>query len=187
MIRQDDTATDFIVAFFLHAVFLVSLSPSKVIRDVSLIGESGMNVQMILIQKGDENFDKSILSENKRNELDDEEKDQEVILDDRKVGDISKHTYQSYYGQIRKIIDANKRYPLLARQRREEGSPRVTFRILENGVIENIRVMSSGYRSLDREARRMIMASSPFPPIPKSMKKKFIELTIPINFNLYSN
>ena len=74
-----------------------------------------------------------------------------------------------------------------ARQRREEGSPRVTFRILENGVIENIRVMSSGYRSLDREARRMIMASSPFPPIPKSMKKKFIELTIPININLYSN
>ena len=34
------------------------------------------------------------MSENKRNELDDAEKDQEVILDDRKVGDISKNAYQ---------------------------------------------------------------------------------------------
>ena len=52
---------------------------------MAVIGESGMNVQMILIQKGDENFDKAIMSENKRNELDDAEKDQEVILDDRKA------------------------------------------------------------------------------------------------------
>ena len=103
-----------------------------------------------------------------------------------RFGDISKNAYQSYYGQIRKIIDSNKKYPLLARQRREEGSPRITFTILKSGLVENVSVMTSGYRSLDREARRMILASSPFPPIPASMKKEYIQLTIPINFNLYA-
>ena len=73
------------------------------------------------------------------------------------MGDISKNAYQSYYGQIRKIIDSNKKYPLLARQRREEGSPRITFTILKSGLVENVSVMTSGYRSLDREARRMIL------------------------------
>ena len=122
MIKEDNTTIYFVIAVIFHSLFIVSINPFSVIKDVAVIGESGMNVQMILIQKGDENFDKAIMSENKRNELDDAEKDQEVILDDRKVGDISKNAYQSYYGQIRKIIDSNKKYPLLARQRREEGS-----------------------------------------------------------------
>tara|TARA_Y100000816_G_scaffold81710_1_gene55924 strand:+ start:29 stop:598 length:570 start_codon:yes stop_codon:yes gene_type:complete len=186
MIKEDNTTIYFVIAVIFHSLFIVSINPFSVIKDVAVIGESGMNVQMILIQKGDENFDKAIMSENKRNELDDAEKDQEVILDDRKVGDISKNAYQSYYGQVRKIIDSNKKYPLLARQRREEGSPRITFTILKNGLVENVSVMTSGYRSLDREARRMILASSPFPPIPASMKKEYIQLTIPINFNLYA-
>ena len=186
MIKEDNTTIYFVIAVIFHSLFIVSLNPFTVIKDVAVIGESGMNVQMILIQKGDENFDKAVMSENKRNELDDAEKDQEVILDDRKVGDISKNAYQSYYGQIRKIIDSNKKYPLLARQRREEGSPRITFTILKSGLVENVSVMTSGYRSLDREARRMILASSPFPPIPASMKKEYIQLTIPINFNLYA-
>ena len=85
---------------------------------------------------------------------------------------------------MRQIIDSNKSYPLLARQRKMEGSPKVTFTILKNGIVEKITIMSSGHRILDREARRIIMVSSPFPEIPSSMNKNSIELTIPINFKL---
>ena len=74
MIREDNTTIYFVIAVIFHSLFIVSINPFSVIKDVAVIGESGMNVQMILIQKGDENFDKAIMSENKRNELDDEVK-----------------------------------------------------------------------------------------------------------------
>ena len=73
---------------------------------------------------------------------------------------------------------------MLARQRKQEGSPIVSFTILKNGIVEKIAVVSSGHRLLDREARRIIMISSPFPEIPASMDKDSIDLTIPINFRL---
>jgi TonB family protein len=50
--------------------------------------------------------------------------------------------------------------------------------------VEKLSIDSSGYRILDREARRIIMISSPFPEIPDSMNKDSIDLTIPINFKL---
>ena len=96
----------------------------------------------------------------------------------------SENIYDTYYGRVRQIIDANKSYPLLARQRKQEGSPKVSFTILKNGIVEKLSVDSSGYRILDREARRIIMISSPFPEIPDSMNKDSIDLTIPINFKL---
>ena len=106
------------------------------------------------------------------------------MIDNRAVGDKSKNIYDTYYGRVRQIIDANKSYPLLARQRKQEGSPKVSFTILKNGIVEKLSVDSSGYRILDREARRIIMISSPFPEIPDSMNKDSIDLTIPINFKL---
>ena len=112
------------------------------------------------------------------------EKDQEVILDDRQTGDISDRTYDTYFAKIRRIIDSNKRYPMIARQRQQEGSPKVTFTILKNGNIKDFTIRSSGHRLLDREARRMIMISVPFPKIPESFKQTSIKLTIPINFSL---
>ena len=56
MIKEDNTAIYFVIAVIFHSLFIVSINPFSVIKDVSVIGESGMNVQMILIQKGDENF-----------------------------------------------------------------------------------------------------------------------------------
>ena len=58
------------------------------------------------------------------------------------------------------------------------------FIILKDGSVDNLSIISSGYRGLDREARRMIIMSSPFPAIPDSISKTGITLTIPINFTL---
>jgi TonB family protein len=183
MINEDSLNKYIFVAFLLHSLFLVTFSIGKTIEDITTIGETGMNVQMIVLQKSDEVYDQSI-SEEERNITEDSKKDQDLVMDDRKVGDQSKLTYDTYYGKIREIIDSNKRYPLLSRQRREEGSPKVHFTILKNGIVTDLSISSSGYRTLDREARRMILVSSPFPRIPNSMNKNFIRLTIPINFSL---
>ena len=60
----------------------------------------------------------------------------------------------------------------------------VEFTILKNGAVTNLTVSSSGYRLLDREAQKIVLKSSPFPPIPDSIGKNTIALRIPINFNL---
>ena len=172
------------LAFALHLFFIVTFKITASLQDVSSIGESGMDIQMIVIEKSDAEYESKSISENTQETTDKNEKDQEVILDDRQTGDISDRTYDTYFAKIRRIIDSNKRYPMIARQRQQEGSPKVTFTILKNGNIKDFTIRSSGHRLLDREARRMIMISVPFPKIPESLKQTSIKLTIPINFSL---
>ena len=184
MNRSDNINKYIVLALILHSLFLVTFSINKSVNDITTIGETGMAIQMMILETSDEVYEKSFVSEEIRNKTDDSEEEQQVLLDNRKVGEESLNTYDTYYGRIRQIIDSNKRYPLLARQRKIEGSPKVQFTILKNGIVEKISVISSGHRILDREARRIIMISSPFPEIPSSMNKNYIDLTIPINFKL---
>ena len=176
-----------LIAFAIHLFFLFTLTSPKTVNDITTIGETGMKIQMMVLKKSDEVYDESLASEEIRNKTEDSEKDQEMLMDNREVGEKSEYTYDTYYGKIRQTIDANKKYPLLSRQRKEEGTPKVMFTILKNGVVTNLSIKSSGYRSLDREARRMIMISSPFPKIPDSVSEESISLTIPINFRLKNN
>ena len=66
--------------------------------------------------------------------------------------DQTQKIYQSYYGIVRSMLDSNKKYPLLSLQRRQEGTPVVEFTILGNGDVIDVKITSSGYRLLDREA-----------------------------------
>ena len=184
MNKTDNLNKYLILALMMHALFLVSFSSSRSVNDITTIGETGMAIQMMILETSDEEYEKSFASEEIRNKAEDSEKEQQVILDNRAVGEKSENTYDTYFGRVRQIIDENKSYPLLARQRKQEGSPIVSFTILKNGIVEKITIVSSGHRLLDREARRIIMLSSPFPEIPNSMKKDSIDLTVPINFKL---
>jgi len=174
-----------LISLFIHTLFLISMKNTLIKQDISQIGEQGMQIQMVLIQdKVDEiQEDESILSEEKE-VLKEIEQEQQAIFDNRIQGDNAEKIYQSYYGIIRNILDSNKKYPLLSLQRRQEGTPVVEFTILKNGTVTNLNVTSSGFRLLDREAQKIVIKSSPFPPIPDSIGKKNIDLRIPINFNL---
>ena len=183
---QSDRLNKYIfISLIIHAIFLFSIKTSNVKYDVSQIGEQGMQIQMVLIQDdlNDKKEPESLLSEKKK-VIKEEKKEQQAIVDNRLQGDRAKKIYQSYYGVIRNILDSNKKYPLLALQRRQEGTPIVQFTILKNGEITNFNLTSSGHRLLDREARKIVFKSVPFPPIPSSLGKKRIDLRIPINFNL---
>ena len=181
----DQLSKYIIISIVIHAIFLISLKSVYINRDISQIGEQGMQIQMVLIQDkvNDIQEDESILSEEKKI-LKENEQEQQAVFDNRLQGDKAKKIYQSYYGVIRNILDSNKKYPLLSLQRRQEGTPVVEFTILKNGTITNLTVSSSGFRLLDREAQKIVLKSSPFPPIPDSIGKKSIDLRIPINFNL---
>ena len=183
---QTDQLNKYIlISLVIHMLFFVSFKSTFMKQDISQIGEQGMQIQMVLIQDKTDDIqeDESILSEEKEI-LKEIEKEQQAIFDNRIQGDQTEKIYQSYYGVIRNILDSNKKYPLLSLQRRQEGTPVVEFTILQNGTVTNLTVSSSGYRLLDREAQKIVLKSSPFPPIPDSIGKKSIDLRIPINFNL---
>ena len=183
---QTDQLNKYIfISLVIHMLFFISFKSTYMKQDISQIGEQGMQIQMVLIQdkNNDIQEDESILSEEKET-LKEIEQEQQAIFDNRIQGDKAEKIYQSYYGVIRNILDSNKKYPLLSLQRRQEGTPVVEFTILQNGAVTNLMVSSSGYRLLDREAQKIVLKSSPFPPIPDSIGKKSIDLRIPINFNL---
>ena len=183
---QTDQLNKYIlISLVIHMLFFISIKTTYPKQDISQIGEQGMQIQMVLIQDKTDDIqeDESILSEEKEI-LKEIEQEQQAIFDNRIQGDKAEKIYQSYYGVIRNILDSNKKYPLLSLQRRQEGTPVVEFTILQNGTVSNLTVSSSGYRLLDREAQKIVLKSSPFPPIPDSIGKKSIDLRIPINFNL---
>ena len=183
---QTDQLNKYIlISLVIHMLFFISFKSTYIKQDISQIGEQGMQIQMVLIQDKTDDIqeDESVLSEEKEI-LKEIEQEQQAIFDNRIQGDKAKKIYQSYYGVIRNILDSNKKYPLLSLQRRQEGTPVVEFTILQNGTVTNLVVSSSGYRLLDREAQKIVLKSSPFPPIPNSIGKKSIDLRIPINFNL---
>ena len=183
---QTDQLNKYIlISLVIHMLFFISFKSTYMKQDISQIGEQGMQIQMVLIQDKTDDIqeEESVLSEEKEI-LKEIEQEQQAIFDNRIQGDKAEKIYQSYYGVIRNILDSNKKYPLLSLQRRQEGTPVVEFTILQNGTVTNLSVSSSGYRLLDREAQKIVLKSSPFPPIPDSIGKKSIDLRIPINFNL---
>ena len=183
---QTDNLNKYVlVSLVIHAFFLMSLSITNNQKDISQIGEQGMQIQMVLIRdQQDDVQDEESINSSEKKMIKSEEKEEQAIVDNRLQGDRTNKIYQSYYGVVRSMLDSNKKYPLLSVQRRQEGTPIVEFTILQNGDVINIDITSSGFRLLDREAQKIVLKSAPFPPIPKSLGKNRIDLRVPINFSL---
>ena len=183
---QTDNLNKYVlVSLVIHAFFLTSLNITNNQKDISQIGEQGMQIQMVLIRdQQDDVEDEESINSSEKKMIKSEEKEEQAIVDNRLQGDRTNKIYQSYYGVVRSMLDSNKKYPLLSLQRRQEGTPIVEFTILQNGDVINIDITSSGFRLLDREAQKIVLKSAPFPPIPKSLGKNRIDLRVPINFSL---
>ena len=183
--QTDNLNRYILVSLVIHAFFLMSLSITNNQKDISQIGEQGMQIQMVLIRdQQDDVEDEESINSSEKKMIKSEEKEEQAIVDNRLQGDRTNKIYQSYYGVVRSMLDSNKKYPLLSLQRRQEGTPIVEFTILQNGDVINIDITSSGFRLLDREAQKIVLKSAPFPPIPKSLGKNRIDLRVPINFSL---
>jgi periplasmic protein TonB len=71
-------------------------------------------------------------------------------------------------------------YPTVARRLKWQGMAVVTFYILENGLVENIKIASSsGHRLLDNHVIDTVKRLQPFPKPPLRA-----EITIPVKYIL---
>ncbi|APG25216.1 energy transducer TonB [Syntrophotalea acetylenica] len=90
-----------------------------------------------------------------------------------------------YLQAIRARVDAAKRYPQMAQQRRQEGTAVVSFRLTPSGelVAEPVVSRSSGYRQLDDAAVRAVSRGAPYPRFPLD-PSEMRAIEIPVKFYL---
>jgi protein TonB len=81
---------------------------------------------------------------------------------------------------IKNLITRHLSYPAVARRLKWEGIAVVAFSILDNGRVENIKIVSSsGYQLLDNNVIDTVRRSQPFPKPPVRA-----HITIPIKYIL---
>jgi protein TonB len=91
-----------------------------------------------------------------------------------------------YLTRLEAHLNAYKNYPPDARIHREEGTVQLRFSLDRSGhVLSYDVVASSGFASLDAEAREMIRRADPFPPVPAEYRGESLDLTVPLVFSLH--
>lgn len=89
--------------------------------------------------------------------------------------------YISYFAGIKEKIEWAWVYPQKAQMSGQQGVLTMTFTILRNGSLKNVKlVRSSGYRLLDNAAMQAVRDAAAFAPMPETWEDK--ELTILANF-----
>lgn len=82
---------------------------------------------------------------------------------------------------IRDLLVKYRKYPSQAARLKQEGVVKVTFRLKQNGEIEDIRILgSSGYDILDSDAMALIQKTAEYFPKPP----KTVRITVPLNYAL---
>lgn len=91
----------------------------------------------------------------------------------------------SWEGQLAAHLERHKRYPYMARNRREEGTVVLRFTVNRRGeVLESELEKKSGYFLLDREVQAMLKRAQPLPKPPRELRGRTIEVILPIEFAL---
>lgn len=91
----------------------------------------------------------------------------------------------SYVARLAAALERAKRYPNSARLRRQEGVASLRFRIRRDGSVTGWRIeRSTGFTDLDEAVGEMIQRASPLPRPPDEMEGEFIEMVVPVRFNL---
>ncbi len=94
---------------------------------------------------------------------------------------------RQYLAMVSKALQRHKRYPRVARRRGLSGKVVLDFVILPNGQITEARIIenqSTGHGILNRAALSALKRASPLPPFPKTLKKRSLQVTIPIVYEL---
>ncbi len=101
------------------------------------------------------------------------------------VGDNTHDMLSRYRNSIKELINSHKIYPRIARRKGIEGVVMVSFVILRNGLLKDIRLItSSDYEILDKAALETINNANPFLPFPDNINKKELWLKLALSFRL---
>ena len=91
----------------------------------------------------------------------------------------------NYTGSILRKIHNNKNYPPQAKRMKQEGTSTVSFILKNTGSLEKALISkTSGHKLLDSSAINTITRSAPYPPFPKTITAKQLELNVDIEFIL---
>jgi protein TonB len=88
-----------------------------------------------------------------------------------------------YTSEIRRQIQKHLYYPKMAKRLRMQGVVRVAFRVLSDGSVTQIRVISSSRKLLSKGAIKTLKSLS-LRPIPAALHEKHMDINIPIEFKL---
>ena len=92
---------------------------------------------------------------------------------------------KDYQAQLSAWLEKHKSYPRRARQRGQEGTAFLRFKIDSKGHLISHKIeTSSGFRLLDKEVEKMLMRALPLPEIPIAMRQSELELILPVSFQL---
>ncbi|WP_295052045.1 energy transducer TonB [Sulfuricurvum sp.] len=94
---------------------------------------------------------------------------------------IEEQYLDDHLSTIRDLLVKYRKYPSQAVRLKQEGAVQVTFRLKQNGEVEDIRIIgSSGYELLDGDAMALVQKTSEYFPKPP----KTIRITVPLNYVL---
>jgi protein TonB len=97
----------------------------------------------------------------------------------------ARHEVERYWTELAARIERQKRYPRVARERRQEGVVQLSFVLDRQGrVVSKQITRSAGYPTLDREAMRMLERAAPLPAAPERIADSNLRISIPIEFRL---
>ena len=82
------------ISLVIHAFFLMTITTSNIQRDISQIGEQGMQIQMVLIRdQQDDVQDEESINSSEKKMIKSEEKEEQAIVDNRLQGDRTNKIY----------------------------------------------------------------------------------------------
>lgn len=91
----------------------------------------------------------------------------------------------AFQGRLMAHLARHKRYPLAARQRRQQGTAWVRLTLDRHGRVTAHRLeRGCGVELLDREAEELLERAQPLPEIPAELGKDQMELVLPVEFSL---
>lgn len=91
----------------------------------------------------------------------------------------------AFQGRLMAHLGKHKRYPMSARQRRQQGTAWVRLTLDRNGrVLSRQLERGCGVEVLDREAEELLDRAQPLPPIPPELGQDQMELVLPVEFSL---
>lgn len=88
-----------------------------------------------------------------------------------------------YKAELRAMIDKNKYYPTLSRRLGQTGTVVVSFTLLEDGNIIDVRIdKPSRYERLNISALDAVKKVERFKPIPKEVGEEKMDIKVPVKF-----
>ncbi len=106
-------------------------------------------------------------------------------LNTHKTDDDTALLQAKYLNTLSQWLMKHQRYPRRAKRKNQQGTVKVSFTLSPSGNTSLILIVdSSGTKSLDAEAKKMLLRASPLPAFPPQLSRTAMNITVPIAFVL---